>query len=218
MQKSEAHAMGIPTMSEILDRELHHLQSTCARGNLDLLETGCIRDVTPGHRLADGWSTLAFAQHVRQYGGSVTSIDLDVTAAHAVLSAEGLRDEVRLITGDSVETLKALHGRGLSFDLILLDSGTDPYLIFREYQVAVDLVRQPGLIVIDDVKYHEDSYGSTGDMVLPYLETNEIPFRVDRRWGGRGWIDVLLIDVGRGANQENIQDPSTVISEQSLVG
>lgn len=186
--------MQYPTMTDILVQELARMRGACRRDGLDLLETGCIRNSAPGHRLADGWSTLTFAEHVRDYGGSATSLDLDTSEAKSVLNAEGLVDEVELIDGDSVETLRGLREEGRAFDFVLLDSGNDPDLIFAEYQVAVEMMRRPGLIGVDDVKYFADSHGTKGETVVPYLEAQGVPFRVHRRWGGLGWIDVVLVE------------------------
>jgi hypothetical protein len=182
-------------MTDILVEELDLMRGACAREQLDLLETGSIRNSAPGHRLADGWSTLTFAEHVRDHGGSITSVDLNTSEAKVVLESEGLADKVELIDGDSVKTLLELRENGRSFDLVLLDSGNDPDLIFREYQVAVKMVRHPSLIVVDDVKCHPDSHGTKGELVVPHLEAQGIPFRVKRRWGGEGWIDVVLVDL-----------------------
>ncbi|UQA93699.1 class I SAM-dependent methyltransferase [Streptomyces halobius] len=184
-----------PTMTDILVQELARMRSVCQRNGLDLLETGCIRNTAPGHRLADGWSTLTFAQHVRDYGGSVASVDLNTSQAKLVLNSAGLIDKVELINDDSVKTLQGLRGEGRAFDFVLLDSGNDPALIFREYQVATEMVRRPSLIAIDDVKYYPDAHGTKGELVVPHLEAQGIPFRVNRRWGGLGWIDVVLIEL-----------------------
>lgn len=184
-----------PTMTDILCQELSHMRSVCDRDGLDVLETGCIRNSAPGHHLADGWSTLAFAQHVRDYQGRLTSVDLDTSEARQVLATSGLSHKANLISGDSVTHLQKLYEQGRSFDFILLDSGNDPDLIFSEYQIAVNLVRHPGLIAIDDVQYYPDSHGTKGALVVPYLERRKIPFRVKRRWGGVGWIDVVIIDI-----------------------
>jgi hypothetical protein len=182
-------------MTDILVQELARMRGACRRDELDLLETGCIRNSAPGHRLADGWSTLTFAEHVRDYGGSATSLDLDTSEAKSVLDAEGLAEEVELIDGDSVETLQRLREKGRAFDFALLDSGNDPDLIFNEYQIAIEMMRRPGLIGVDDVKYYADSHGTKGEAVVPYLQAHSVLFRVHRRWGGYGWIDVVLIEL-----------------------
>lgn len=186
--------MPIPVMSDILNVELARMRDACQRSALDLLETGCIRNTAPGHRLADGWSTLIFAEHVKAHSGSTTSVDLDTAQAKAVLASECLAAQVQFIEGHSVEILGALREQGKTYDIVLLDSANDPELTFKEYQIAADMVRRPNLVVVDDVKYYSDSHGVKGDVLLPYLQSKGIEFRVRRRWGGSGWIDVILFE------------------------
>ncbi|MEU5431571.1 class I SAM-dependent methyltransferase [Streptomyces olivoreticuli] len=181
-------------MDAILTAELQGLRERLAKPALDILETGCIRNSAEEYRTGDGWSTLTFARHVAEHGGSSTSIDLDTSSADQILTREGVRSHAALITGDSVTTLLALADQGATYDLVLLDSADDPTLIFNEYRITEPLVRVGGLLMVDDVKLHNDSYGSKGDAIVPRLKQEGIPFRFDRRWGGGGYIDVIMID------------------------
>ncbi|MEW1679277.1 class I SAM-dependent methyltransferase [Streptomyces noursei] len=181
-------------MSDILTAELATLRERQGRDQLDIVETGSIRNDTEPHRVGDGWSTLIFAQHVATHGGAFMAIDLDTTPAARVLAREGVADAAALLTGDSVTMLSTLGRQGRTYDLLLLDSADDPHLILEEFIVAEKIVRPGGTILIDDVAYHHTSYGSKGGAVLPYLRKTGRPFRVLTRWGGGANIDVIAVD------------------------
>lgn len=189
--------MGTPgtKMADVLGPELAKVRERRGAA-LDILETGCIRNADPAHEQGDGWSTLIFAEHVRDYGGSHTSIDLDTSSAAKVLAGRGLTPYARLLTGESVLTLGNLATiHDATFDVILLDSGDDPGLIFREYEEALPMVRPGGLLAVDDTSTQPGSYGTKGDTLVPLLRKWGLPFRVATRWGGYANIDVVLIDV-----------------------
>jgi hypothetical protein len=67
--------------------------------DLQVLETGTIRQDTEEHRQGDGWSTLAFAADAAVSGGHVTSIDLFTDTAEKVLTRERMGAHVTLRTG-----------------------------------------------------------------------------------------------------------------------
>lgn len=186
--------MNEPVMADILHRELERMRSVCGYGGLDTLQSGMARNRASEFRTGDSWSTVIFADHASTYAGTHTGVDLNVSHAQAVLGQEVLAGGVDLIQADTVKGLEFLAHGSRGYDVILLDSFDDPYRILREYLLALCLVRRPGLIMIDDVACHPDSYGAKGDAVVPYLKENGTDFRVSRRWSGRTWIDVVLID------------------------
>lgn len=194
--------MNEPVMSDILQRELERMRSVCGYGSLDTLQSGMARNRASEFRTGDSWSTVTFTDHATAYAGTHTGIDLDVSHALSVLGPEVMGGVVELIQADTVKGLEFLAHQGRGYDVILLDSFDDPYRILREYLLALGLIRHPGLIAVDDVACHPDSYGAKGDAVVPYLKENGTDFRVSRRWNGRTWIDVVLIDFPADTPQE----------------
>lgn len=179
--------------SQLLTGELDAYRERTGRTNLAILETGSIRNEAEEYHQNDGWSTLTFAEYVAAHGGSVTSVDLDISAADAVLTRHQLRDRVNLVEQHSIEFLAGQVAAGAHYDVILLDSENDADLILHEYLLAVNL--SPGLVLVDDVEP-----GSTtvvkGQKLLPMLETHARPVRLLRRTGaGTFSVGVLALDL-----------------------
>ena len=94
-----------------------------------------------------GYSTLWFAEAMRETGGKVTSLDVaDFKQAHArqALERAGLADYVEFRTGDALEIIPTLEGE---FDFVLLDIWKNLYLPSLEL-FAPKLAR--GAIVVAD--------------------------------------------------------------------
>lgn len=201
-------------MSELLRRELATLRERIGDGpesSLDILETGTIRNTGERYRVNDGWSTLAFAEDARDHGGRFTGIDLDVSAAQQVISDHGLGENVTFFEGYSVDILAGMlanaYGRaersrdsrvtlgGAGFvDVALLDSDNDAGLILHEYMIVRYMMRSPGVIMVDDVD--PDSTGVVkGHQLIPYLDANGVPYRLEKRHGDGYETGVLVIPV-----------------------
>lgn len=179
-------------LSKLLVTELDAFRERTGRKALAILETGSIRGTEEQYHQNDGWSTLTFAEYVRDNGGSLTSIDLDTAAADEVLTRHGLRDLVELIEGDSVETINAFSSYKL--DVVLLDSDNDADLIMREFTAVRRLTNTPALYLVDDVEP-----GSTGVVkghrILPWLQENKVPYRLERRAGDLYSTGVLVFEL-----------------------
>lgn len=180
-------------LSKLLVTELDAFRDRTGREALVILETGSIRGTEEQYHQNDGWSTLTFAEYVRDNGGSLTSIDLDTSAADEVLTRHGLRDLVELIEGDSVETINAFSDSTV-FDVVLLDSDNDADLIMREFNAVRRLTNSPALYLVDDVEP-----GSTGVVkghrILPWLQENNVPYRLERRAGDLYSTGVLVFEL-----------------------
>lgn len=198
-------------LSEILTAELDAFRAGAGVVELDILETGTIRNVGENYRINDGWSTLTFAQYVDEHGGSVTSIDLDISSADKVLREHGVRESATLIEGYSVEILAGMvanayarasrvakgviapGGEGFA-DVVFLDSDNDGALILHEFMVARCIVRTPGLIMVDDVDLDSDGVVK-GHKIVPWLESRGTSYRLEKRHGDDYTTGVLVIEV-----------------------
>ena len=126
---------------------------------------------------------MAFAEHVAEHGGHVTSIDLDVDTARRVLDREQLLDDVTLRQGYSIDWLASMLEAGQRFDVILLDSDNDAQLILHEFMIAQKLLNRPGLIMVDDVVPGSKEVVK-GHQLLPWLAGRGIEYSITERTGG----------------------------------
>lgn len=178
----------------LLERELAGLRLRAGRPALHIVETGTIRSSASTYAANDGWSTLFFARHVAEFGGHFVSVDLDTEAADTVLTGYGVAAHANLMCGHSVDVLAALHAAGQRFDVAYLDSDNDPQLILNEFTIVREMVRCPGLIMVDDV----DPGSATvrkGHALVPWLDNAGTPYRIAARGGDRHHTGVLILDV-----------------------
>ena len=179
--------------SELLTGELDAYCERTGRTELAILETGSIRNEAEEYHQNDGWSTLTFAEYVAAHGGSLTSVDLDISAADAVLTRHQLRDKVNLVEQHSIDFLAAQLGANARYDVILLDSENDADLILNEYLLAKHL--GPGLVLVDDVEPGSATVVK-GQKLLPFVESFGVSRRMLRRTGaGTFSVGVLALDL-----------------------
>lgn len=179
--------------SQLLTAELDAYRERTGSSDLAILETGSIRNEAEEYHQNDGWSTLTFAQYVKEHGGSLTSVDLDIAAADRVLTRHGLRDTVNLVEQHSIEFLAGEVLTNAQYDVILLDSENDADLILHEYLLAKNL--GPGLVLVDDVEPGSRTVVK-GQKLLPLLEQSGAPLRMLRRTGAGSFsVGVLALDL-----------------------
>lgn len=185
-------------MSKLLVAELDAFRERTGRDSLAILETGSIRGTEEQYHQNDGWSTLTFAEYVRDNGGSLTSIDLDISAADVVLTRHELRDTVTLIQGHSVDVLaaqlSASQPESQPWDVVLLDSDNDAGLIMHEFFLVKRLTRHPALILVDDVE-PESTGVVKGHQIMPWLYAHDVPYRLERRTGDGYATGVLVFEL-----------------------
>lgn len=164
---------------------------------LDIIETGTIRGAEDRYRTGDGWSTIAFAEHVRNNAGSFTSIDLDVSTARAVLAdhLDHLDRYVNLVEGHSIQVLAHAAASGQRPDVVLLDSDNDSQLILHEYLIVSAMLNRPGLLIVDDVDL-ESELIVKGHKLVPWLDREGVLYEIVQRDAGGYTTGVLIARLG----------------------
>ena len=182
-------------LNDLLEEEMSSLTSRLGRKNLRILETGTIRGTGEEYRDNDGWSTLVFAECVKEYGQLFYSVDLDVSVATQVLGTRNLLPYANLVKGYSVDVLaRMLAGRIATFDLILLDTDNDAELILHEYLIARHLLSdEGGTILVDDVDL-ESSGVVKGHKLVPWLDANKTEYRIEKTSGTSYTTGVLVAE------------------------
>jgi cephalosporin hydroxylase len=185
-------------LSELFNNELSKFRESTGRTALDILETGTIRNEGEQYQMNDGWSTLTFAEDVRDNGGSLMGIDLSITAAENVLSAHGLRENVKLVQGYSVDVLAEMLELPAdvrpSFDVVLLDSDNDGLLIMHEFMVVRRMMAPGALLIIDDVDMNSTGVVK-GHHIAPWLDSHGVSYRIETRTGRGYQTGVLLAEI-----------------------
>ena len=118
--------------------------------------------------------------------------DLQVQAD--VLGRKDMTEHAVLVESDSLVFLDTLVAMKANFDLILLDSASDPVHILNEWDRAVKLIKKPSVILIDDVAYDEETAGTKGSLIIERLNAVCMPWRKLKRWTGYAYIGMIAID------------------------
>jgi len=184
-------------MSELLRIELSAYRERTGKTALNILETGTIRDEREQYQQNDGWSTLTFAEDVRDNGGDLVGVDLFIGAAENVLSAAHLREFVTLHQGYSVDVLAGMlelpKESRPSFDVVLLDSDNEGNLILHEFMIAKRLMAKDAMLLLDDVNL-SSPHVFKGDKIIPWLTEHGHVYRTLRRTGTNYATDVVAVD------------------------
>jgi predicted O-methyltransferase YrrM len=140
-----------------------------------LVETGTFRNWEAGA------GTVVLGRAASSVGQKLVSIDIDpacISTAGAVLAAEGLRDAVGLVLGDSIQAIHALHKGGQQIEILYLDSMDMtpklPYMshCLHELMAAESLLAPDAVVMFDD-----DHIGFEGK-----------PYQARRYLQERGWV------------------------------
>lgn len=142
-----------------------------------ILEIGCIRETAEPYVEGDGYSTYFFADHVKENGGYFASVDVSTAVAQEVLGKHDLLEFVEFLEVDGGTYLKKMVAftPDRLFDYIYLDGENDPQLTMEYFLTAINLVKQEGVIVLDDCDL-TDPNQLKGRLVVPHLKTLAIPF------------------------------------------
>jgi predicted O-methyltransferase YrrM len=119
---------------------------------LTIVETGTVRDGRlEGHE--DGLSTLFIARWVKQSGVAHRFYSFDIEAGHIISSREFLADQELdgFVTYGLGDAEKLLEHFCLPIDFAYLDAGADPVQNLLQFRRVQKWMREPGLVVIDDV-------------------------------------------------------------------
>lgn len=139
--------------------------------NPKMLETGCVRSEDD---FTAGYSTVLFGHFLKQHGGTLLSIDNNKDNCEIARSlTKGL--PVTVICKDSLQYLRDCKE---VFDVIYLDS-MDTYFsghaehCLKEAQLAVPLLREGGMLLIDDSSQEDCIAGKAkGRLAIPWLRAN----------------------------------------------
>jgi hypothetical protein len=136
---------------------------------LNILETGCIRDIRPEFVMGDGYSTQFIAEWVKnsKYNHWFTSVDLDISVCAEYLKRIGMLEGVNLVQADSVQHIQSLYRKEdvEPIDFLYLDTADSAEHILAELMNALDLLlSDTSIVVVDDFSAHKC------DLVLPFAQ------------------------------------------------
>ena len=97
---------------------------------LNIFQVGAIETLEGlAWRMGSGWSDIIWGEYIKQYGGSLTIVDINMNhLGHSLLAAQKLGYEVDLIYGDATD-----HIESRDYDIYYLDGSNDPKETLEQY-------------------------------------------------------------------------------------
>jgi hypothetical protein len=189
------YALCVTTIGDIIREELPAFLERTGQERFHVLEIGVLRAQDEEHEKGDGHSTLAFAELCSRYPGSTfTGIDLMVSDAIDAVGKLGFGDLCTFLQGDSLEMLKTLVASGRVFNVIYLDADNSSKSTMAEYELALQVLDRPGLILGDDMNLDHPEVRK-GRILIPHLRDSGTPFRLLQRHTPWDVRDILVQEV-----------------------
>jgi len=131
-----------------------------------------------------GYSALCMAMELGEEGKLIC---LDINTEYTKIAKKywqeaGVSDKIELILGPASQSLGKLQEEGLSgsFDMVFIDADKKQYDVY--YEAALILLRQGGLVCIDNVLWGGDVLNTnSGDPNTPHIQKLNIKIQEDPR-------------------------------------
>ena len=110
---------------------------------LRVYQVGAIETFRLDWRIGSGWSDTIFGPHIRDYGGKLTVVDINVdNIAHTFLAAKSLGYEVDTIFGDAIDYID-----DEPYDVYYLDGSNDPKETLDQFN---KIKHNKCIVIVDD--------------------------------------------------------------------
>lgn len=106
------------------------------KGAAQILEIGVARDLSPGARQADGWSSMHFGRYVSLHGGHLDLVDV---SSDSLSNCSALMDSIPIRPSYSTHLMDGrdfLRGTSNQYDIILVDGSDDPGEMLECFELA----------------------------------------------------------------------------------
>lgn len=144
---------------------------------INIVETGCIRNVTEESKFGDGWSTLNWEYYAKKTNSKVYVVDIDQNHLNKSFEIVPQSEFVYYTKDDSINYLNNFDKK---IDLLFLDSydyyGDEENIkkchnhSLNEIKAAWDKLNDECFILIDDV--FNNSWDGKGKLSIPFLLNN----------------------------------------------
>jgi len=192
----ERHTSQLPPLFDELKEETYK-KTTAPQMQVGKLEGSFLRmlvAITSAHRILElgtftGYSSLVMASALPKLGKLITC---DIDAKNTKIAQEfwaktPYGDKIELKIGPAIETMNSLLYQ--SFDLVFIDADKANYINY--WDNAVPLVRQGGLIVVDNVLWSGRVLDPQEKSDFHIVEFNEHALKDDR-------VEVVMLPVRDG--------------------
>ena len=131
---------------------------------IDVFQVGAIESLDVKFRIGSGWSDLIFGKYIKEHGGSIVVVDIDLDhIAHSFLIANSLGHSFDGRLGDAIDHIET------GFDIYYLDGADIPLGNQQTMDQFMKIKDTSSVVIIDDTP-------TKGVFLQEYLKENNIPF------------------------------------------
>ncbi len=113
-------------------------------GPVSVFQVGGIETFDLQWRIYSGWSDTLFGEYIKQNGGDLTVVDINMNAiANSKYAASKLGYDVNEVYGDAVDYIKP------GYDIYYLDGSDNPQETFQQYK---KIEHEDCIVLVDDFK------------------------------------------------------------------
>ena len=98
---------------------------------INVFQIGAIETFDIGWRIGSGWSDIIFGTYIKNYGGKITVVDINLNnLAHSYFAASNLGYDIEICYGDASNFI-----RKEDYDIYYLDGSNDPQETLNQFKV-----------------------------------------------------------------------------------
>ena len=113
-------------------------------GPVLIFQVGGIETFDLQWRIYSGWSDTLFGQYIRDNGGELTVVDINMNSlAHSKYAASKLGYDVNEVYGDAIDHISS------GYDIYYLDGSDDPQETFEQFK---QIEHEDCVVLVDDFK------------------------------------------------------------------
>ena len=142
---------------------------------LNIFQVGAIESFNDKYRIGSGWADLMWGEYIRDNGGSLTIVDIDLDhLANSAFASSMLNYKVNITYGDAINSI------GEGYDIYYLDGSNDPDETLEQFK---KIMHTDSVVMVDD-------YRIKGTSLHPLVKVEGYKFDLYKNANHVGVIDL----------------------------
>jgi len=174
------------------DTVFHEVLSSFNNKPIKIFQVGAIESFVTAFRIGSGWSDVIFGKYIREHGGTLTVVDIDLDhLANSHLAASNLGYPLRFVLGDAINYINDATLGPEGYDIYYLDGADENQdtKIGGNQQTLEQFKKienTKSVVIVDDIEIKAVH-------LIEYLFKRNVPFNT-HNVGNDGMITVDMRD------------------------
>jgi hypothetical protein len=132
--------------STVRDRIFHEVLESFGGQPVNIFQVGAIESFALRFRVGSGWSDVTFGKYIREHGGSLDIVDIDLDhIANSALAAHTMKYSAELKYGDAIHHIKE------GYDIYYLDGADVPLGNAQTLEQFKKIENTKSVVLVDDI-------------------------------------------------------------------